>query len=374
MTRPPDRQTVIDRSIGQADRIERQARRFLWLFPAWMRSTRGQEAIALTLDLLGTTARRLTWSARWHLLRAGLHARRIGTPPPSIWMRVAWAEPARSGAYVGTRWRPWLIDNLERRWFYLRLNLVRVPTILVPTFVLTSQPGSGWFLLIWLLAATGISAMPLRWAERKQWLYLLNGHEADGHPIPSYLLAEGTLPARVPNLAARWVAVVASVPAIVLAVGGRALRDASGPFGFLQPWDPAAATPSRSWVLLLPPALAGVVALRTLRLARHHAPAATVRLRGRSHWLGAAITLTGWSAAVAGYGMLLAQRHSGVGAVASIALASAVVWLVILVAEAIVERRIGVWDLLPALGPRARIEWAPPRYPDLPPPPPVARL
>ena len=109
----------------------------VWLFPAWLRETRGEEAIALVLDLAPANETSLPLRSRLDLIRAGLHARRVGTPPLGVWQAVAWAHRRNRSGMVPDQWRPWLLDGLGRQGFLLRLALLRSIVAMGPSFGLS---------------------------------------------------------------------------------------------------------------------------------------------------------------------------------------------------------------------------------------------
>ena len=103
--------------------LEQQARRYLRLFPEWMREVRGEEAVGLVLDQLPADRDRLPLRSKVDLVRAGLHARRKGTPPPWV-LRTASRAPGTwpgRGAAVPAAWRPWSAPR--RPWPAPRLSL-----------------------------------------------------------------------------------------------------------------------------------------------------------------------------------------------------------------------------------------------------------
>lgn len=106
-------------------RMEHQARWWLWLVPAWLRATRGEEIVATVLDLVPSATTRLPWRSHLDLIRAGLSARRRGTPPVRTWLTVITAGRGGRAGFVDPSWRPWLASRLDAWNFAWQCGLLR---------------------------------------------------------------------------------------------------------------------------------------------------------------------------------------------------------------------------------------------------------
>ena len=134
-----------ERAVGERF-VEQQARRLLWLFPGWLRTGRGEEALGVVLDLLPPGARRLPLRSRLDLVRAGLRARRHGTAPLFVWLGVVFARTDGAQGRIPPRWRPWLLWRLDSvRFRRLRIErwLVVSSMVLVSTALSDSRTMTG---------------------------------------------------------------------------------------------------------------------------------------------------------------------------------------------------------------------------------------
>lgn len=190
---------------GGEPAVEAQARRYLRVFPAWVRSTRGEEAVGLVLDQVPADATRLPMRARVDLVRTGLQQHRRELPPPSVWWTVDSASSRSLGSdSVPARWHPWLLHLTRPRWCLLR-HLLRIWTALaLPVVVLSvaaggrdGLPGS------WLATSFSIS---LVWSVLGDWRRVVlerNGYEVDGRPLPPGARGQRVAQASFPNMPVR---------------------------------------------------------------------------------------------------------------------------------------------------------------------------
>jgi hypothetical protein len=164
--------------------VEAQARRYLALFPAWLRPTRGEEAVGLVLDLLPPDAEHLPWRSKLDLVRAGLHARRVGTPPVWVRSRVIYAN--RGGSPVPAVWLPWLSTFVQQRWFPARVGASKALVVFGPQTLLWSSIWSlGWALLglVGLIVLDAVVAT-LRGRRLREAVCTTNGLAEDGRMRP----------------------------------------------------------------------------------------------------------------------------------------------------------------------------------------------
>lgn len=199
--------------MTRADSIEAQARAYLRLFPEWMRDVRGEEVLGLVLDQVPSGATSLPWRSKLDLARAGLHARRRGTPPWSVRQQVAQAPRSvrnGRGAAVPLAWRPWLITALRRRGFAwrcaFRLDLSDLMLVVVLAGLYLPEWGER---LLWWLPGTVAVIVAVRGTcflvfSRRRWrarLTAANGLDGDGSPLPpdalTVMWVEPTMPNRL---------------------------------------------------------------------------------------------------------------------------------------------------------------------------------
>lgn len=347
---------------------EEEARRYLRLFPRWMREVRGEEAIGLVLDQLPPDAGRLPVRSKVDLTRAGLHAQRIGRPPHKVRRTVASASPRSRGGTVPPEWRPWLLDGLPRRSFAFTCAMTRNWHILV-LGILWAAPygarsGAGWdpwgavlAVGLWILTSALAALRVQRWRDT---LSVRNGLRPDGSPLPLHQTDHYWTRAAISNV---WV-----LPGLM---AGAAVHAGAAALGW-----PDIGSPGNGilafWLVIA--ALVGAWLLGVDRLAQERmapAPPASPRLLQPAGG--------GWSAGMvigALVGLLAAALISWiVGVVAGIlGLATLARW-VLCASAAIVSvraveaerrqsRRIGLWDLFRSTGPQI-VNWPEP----LPPPP-----
>jgi hypothetical protein len=164
--------------------VEAQARRYLALFPAWLRPTRGEEAVGLVLDLLPPDARRLPLRSKLDLVRAGLHARRIGTPPVWVWSQVVFGE--RSPRPVPAAWLPWLSIAVRRRAFPALVGAGKALILFGPQTLLWVSIWGHWMAAAGLLLLIALDALAATFRGRRlrEKVCAANGLGPDGRMRP----------------------------------------------------------------------------------------------------------------------------------------------------------------------------------------------
>lgn len=348
--------------------LSAQARRFLWLFPAWCRADRGEEAVGLVLDLVPVGRTRLPLQSRLDLIRAGLHARRVYTPPVWVWWEVLTSNRRNGGGRIPAEWHAWLIERVSsphrKRQHRLDVAVCTLPVAFLPGLI--ASPGNGlalWF-VTWMLTANT--------DEWRRTVLVRNGYDEACQPLdPSLLATSWSMPA-LPNLdlgrLMRWAAMGLGTSLILGAVNLRT-RVVGSPLGWSWP------------AALLTIAFAGVAFVRVLpffydqiTVAQPSPNVEKVRadvvpwkknLQRRNRrglvvmaaFVLAVVAFAGWPSLV-------------VGAVALV--------LVLLTArsvrrrEAVLGHNLRVWDVVPTLGPRWVVERPPPTWQRPGPPSPAA--
>ena len=222
---------------------DEQARRYLRAFPAWMRADRGEEVVGLVLDQLPAGADQLPLHSRWELVRAGLHARRRGTPPPSVWFEVLAADVKNRRGLVPEAWRPWLLHWVhDPTWYrrYVTSYVLVVGTLLLalgPIGAIVESPAS-------LLVNVALWALVLGFvlrgrAPRWRWAVALrNGLvPSDLRELPAEATQRGFVRPMVADRPALPIAVVATAFGGIL-LGAIALITALVPAGERGPAHP----------------------------------------------------------------------------------------------------------------------------------------
>jgi hypothetical protein len=359
-------------------KAEVQARRYLALFPAWLRPTRGEEAVGLVLDLLPPDAQRLSWRSKLDLVRAGLHARRVGTPPISVLLTALNARQVHAQP-VPEAWRPWLAGWLSsRRWRAAYLFnvgiLVSVPSLLAVGFAAVATGGLDSTLVssilnsavpVILLAVSFSAAMasePWRTAAaRASGIDLATG----GLRTPADEVA--IAPPSVPNVrlspALAWGA--AGAAAVSLLAASLALFGANVA-------RPAGPVPAAAFGALLVASFGGPLVLvlrrRLGRVADLPPPPLSGRTIEERPWERRARRRGWWvMAGVVGVGLwwLSSMGWMVVGLAACTACFLAASALLVRGAERRRGRPVRTWEVVPSLGPRP--VWV--GVADLPPPP-----
>lgn len=206
--------------------VEEQARRFLRLFPAWVRATRGEEAVSLVLDLLPPDSARLPVRARVDLVRAGLQQRRREIPPPSVWWTAHAATLRSSHGWVPARWHPWLLHLARPAWCRVRF-VARLWGALATVAVAVALVGGGRDALpgTALISAMAWAFVLSTLGEWRRSVLERNGYGPDGLPLPPDRLRQRTIAASLPNMPLRQLAAwlagsvgLASLIALVLMV------------------------------------------------------------------------------------------------------------------------------------------------------------
>jgi hypothetical protein len=320
---------------------ELQARWWLWLVPAWLRATRGEEIVATVLDSLPPGTTRLPWRSRLDLLRAGLAARRRGTPRLGVWLTIANARRGSRAGCIDPYWRPWLATRLPHRTFTWCCAPVRILPLMAPTIILSSMGpnfdlSSVWVIYLVISIGGVVMVAALQGASWRDDLAAKNAIDlAVGQPIAEVRWAE--YPARCRN--------VTLVPAAAT------LAFVTGPMAALvarltAPYTSRSGRPMLVAALLVTAALPTVVlTVRTRRPRWPHAVAVPwphpVFILGTS--MGAAGAIFGWVCEI------FAVAPEVVGATISLA------GLGLLVTALAVGRRrgaaVGVWEVVRSLGP-----------------------
>jgi hypothetical protein len=331
---------------------ERQARRLLWLLPLWMRAERGEEAVGLILDLLPQGAARLPLRVRYDLVRAGLHARRRGTPPWWVWFDVMGASKHNRAGTVPAVWRPWLTSRINQRRFGLMWAAFRVMPALLPLTVVMFSDG-GWEVGRVNLALI-VGAMLIAWLGFSgRWRRVLrhkNGLGTDGRPVPAAHAELTEWLAACPNLPLRFFAWIGALVSGVILAGE--LLSHGKP---LVRWAGA-------WSLL---ALAVPIALAVLCVQRQPRPRmdGPARILERPAWSKATADPVAWClVGLVPTELLVAAAIDGaVGSITAPA-AALLAFLVMVALDRRRERRLGrglgVWEVVPSLGPRPMYAWA----------------
>lgn len=349
--------------------VEVQARRYLRLFPAWMRTDRGEEAVSLVLDQLPADAERLPVRSKVDLVRAGLHARRRGTPPVRV-RRIVLRTPSKwvgdAGA-VPVEWRPWLISALQTRTLEWRCAFTGNPYGLVAFApMVISYPSWLWITIafaacLWLV--NGVGWFVFRRRTWRQRVLMANGLGDDGRPLPPGEVAVIWTRAVIDNV---WI-----VPGAIAAATGAV---AGTPISWLalRSGAPARVLDGDPMVALGLVAVVSCAAAwwtsRQVRRARgpEPTPATPPVVERTTPFVGciaAGLSLGG----IAAFGAVSAALSLGwhAGALAAVPLAGATLLAVVLGAERRVGRRIGLWEVRPWLAPQRIVR----RVRDLPPPP-----
>lgn len=327
---------------------EDQARQYLRLFPTWMRADRGEEALGLTLDQLAPGATALPLRSKLELARAGLHARRRGTPPLSVWGRLCWSGGWQRDPAVPVQWRAWLGTVIMTRWITVAYALTRVSFVLVyPVMqvLLPREGGEYWYVagpIVWAVFGFGCWAL-----GRKRWrsrVLHANGFDQDGRPLPPHEVGFGWSRQTVPNV---WV-----VPSLA----GFALVGAVyGPIAWVQA-DAATHGPALLTSLLVVAAVASGVGVARARLADVASGPPTMTMVVKSDRVRCALSAaTGACVGVLWAWLVAALANvAGVHLVVAFAgpLAAVAVIMLALRAERSLGRRVGEWDLHPAWAPQ----------------------
>lgn len=348
-----------------APKVEAEARRYLRLFPNWMRADRGEEAVGLVLDQLPPGAPRLPLRSKIDLVRAGLHARHRATPPYRVW-DTASTTIGNRGRQLPVAWHPWLIAKLQRRSFAWQVAFLRDPVFLFP-LLLTSLSWYGdpsvpdvLFAFLAFLVVVSIHAAWFLVVTQGTWrarLLSANGLDADGRPLPSDEVVTGWTKATIPD--ARVAPFALGCTAASAVVGPLAWAGLVGTLADPEPVRPFAWSAGLVVVTVL---LAASWALRRVRLRSMAPGSGASGAFGATAGIGAAAGLI-----TAGFvGMLGTMANLDPAAALALPLGSLVILLVVVGAEQLQGRRIGAWDVVPAWGPELIVH----RTQDLPPPPP----
>lgn len=119
--------------------FERSVRRWLCAYPPRWRRARGAEVTAVLADLAGPGARRLDVCTALGLLVAGWATRVREHPPLGAWLRYRLLRER-----LPRRYRAWVRDDVEGRWFPLRFLSLLAPAWGLPLYVAFLEPDDGW--------------------------------------------------------------------------------------------------------------------------------------------------------------------------------------------------------------------------------------
>lgn len=346
--------------------IDEQARRHLWLWPLWMRPIQGEEAVGLVLDQAGERSS-LSLRSRLDLVRAGIGARRRGTPPVEVLWEVFTADLANSRGTIPLRWRPWLLTwagaTHWRRYLWGAWALVVTAVFAVIGVFELLSPSSGITVATYPMVLVGVSLGAQIRAERwRTCLLARNGiDEASLLPIPPQERAWSTVPPLVPPLRVDRVAGWTLLGTSVVGAGAMAVGLASG-----SPLRSNAAGMAIGFAAVL--ALVGGPAWRATRGGDPRGEVPDDRWERRRPLPSQSWSRARWRAPVTvalAAVLLVVAAYLG----AAICLATDILAAVVLVRARRFERRTGqvldLWDLVPALGPRPVFG----RTRPLPPPP-----
>jgi hypothetical protein len=323
-----------------------------------MRSDRGEEAIGLVLDQLPDDAECLPLRAKVDLVRAGLHGRRRSTPPLSVWAEVLVADPRNRRGLVPDSWRPWLLDWLHApRW---RARYTATCAALLAVVYLAAWPvaaigddppgkivtGVSWVAIIAIIQH--LRAPQWRWA-----IALRNGLVPDGlRPFPAEATRVGYVRSTFSNRSALASAAAVSVISVLLLVANvvaSALTPARqhGPTGLSGTVVLALAQVIVLLVVVVRPALGRVAAAGAAVPCVPDQSACVDPVRSRAGRLGwSAIALIGGSWMVVFAGTLGAVVFAAIGVGAGVEAVS------IARRQRCVQRRLGMWEVWPVMGPQ----------------------
>ncbi|QXC62698.1 hypothetical protein KSP35_07865 [Aquihabitans sp. G128] len=353
-------------------RAERSARRILFLFPAWLRATRGEEAVALVLDLLPGHAARLPVRSRLDLARAGLHARRIGTPPLWVWLTVLLASPRGRFGTVPLRWQRWASHLVLQRRHAVVLAIHRsvAAGVLVAALAAALRGVGDLVNVPFALVLIAMNNLVGRTAD--QWRLAVlsrNGLDGEGRPLPpsGWTVSRGwprCANAHLSTLGTWWLAATlaaAGVAAVFEVREGPAAASA------------VTAVASTSGAAFLAAVALGLLRRRLRRLDVDELPQPGEEPRRPR--LGQLVVVIGAAGLLVARSATLAPMGSwpSIGGVA-IAVAGSLAAVALLARQDRRSgRRVGLWELAPVLGPGRVVRWAEPVGP-LPSPPAGRRL
>jgi hypothetical protein len=144
--------------------FDRSVRRWLRTYPRRWRQVRGAEVAAVLVDLARPGARRLDARTALGLLVGGWRTRAREHPPLGPWLRYRLLRER-----LPRRYRPWVRDDVEGRWFPLRLLSPVVWVWVFPLYVAFLEPDPGWRLAKlagFVLLQAGVLALLWRTARR----------------------------------------------------------------------------------------------------------------------------------------------------------------------------------------------------------------
>jgi hypothetical protein len=356
-------------SGGGGGRAERRARRLLAAYPWRVRAEQGDEIVGTVLDTLAPDARRMPWRDQLDLVRGGIRTRRQRRPP---WPTVL---AYRIGFRIHPRWIRWVFDDLERpdhvrhRRVAIAVQGAVAVAVLVALSVVweTGLDAGTPFVLVVSLVTAVVGVERERQRRRARHGLLPGGSD------PSQVWVERPVGRLLPNVPVARLLVVTGVP-VAAACGSALLAVLADPAseGGAVPTTADVVATVRPWAaggVLVGVVLALVGLRRAGRAARAPAPSSPSRRVRRATTVaaGALGLVAGYLCsffAVAVWTEPAAVSYVGLAVVfGPPALAATVVGLVL----AALGRRwgapVGLWALVPGVGPRQTVrpisrQWA----------------
>jgi hypothetical protein len=333
----------------------------MWLFPEWVRADRGEEALGVVLDQIPADARRLPVRSALDLVRTGLHVRRRATPPPKVWWGVLIADARNRHGLVPERWRPWLVSWLRDPHWRRRYTVTTVLGLLAGICLIwpflslfDGDVGGGLVsLAIWSVVLAFLQA-----TRAPQWRWLVsvrNGFvPTDLRPFPADATRVGVVRPIAPNWPARRVAAVVAAYATAVVVANAAVTLGARPTGHGRHPTAMTVAVAVAEVLIVFAVLLGAVRrVVSSNIDRPAPPDEGLMVdRARTRSIRIAWTLTGAVVLLSTSWSAVADGPMGAVLPAGLAVAGWIAVAVIVRRERQVDRRLGVWEVWPAVGPQ----------------------